>query len=287
MSRESPTMQRIHSFLNKSQPISFQIVSDLHLEVGQQYDSFTIPTIAPFLILAGDIGSLADFDAYLSFLCRQTKNFEKVFLVLGNHEFFGLASAAALERARKLESEEVLGGKLVLLHKKRFDIPESSVTILGCTLWSKIDEAARDIVQEKVKDFTKIEGRTVDEHNADHESDLTWLRKQIESIRKENNEFAIAEESRRILVITHHAPSMQETARPGQRNNPWSSAFATDLLRLGEWANVKIWIFGHTHFTTEFEKIGIKVMSNQRGYVLPGMVDSKDKNFDMKKVVCV
>lgn len=38
-----------------------QIMSDLHLEVGQQYASFTFPTTAPFLMLAGDIGRLIDY----------------------------------------------------------------------------------------------------------------------------------------------------------------------------------------------------------------------------------
>ncbi|KAH6662844.1 ser/Thr protein phosphatase-like protein superfamily, partial [Halenospora varia] len=274
-------MQHIRPFFNKSQPRSFQIVSDLHLEVGKQYNNVSIPPSAPFLILAGDIGCLADYDAYLSFLARQTTSFETVFLILGNHEFFGLSLVAGLEQARRLENEEVFGGKLVLLHQKRFDIPGSSITILGCTLWSEIDGDAREIVRAKVKDFSKIGGRTLDEHNADHESDLTWLRTQIEEIRKENEEVKTSEERKQILVVTHHAPSMQETARPEQVNNPWSSAFATDILKEGEWENVKLWVFGHTHFSTEFEKFGVKVVSNQRGYVLPGMAESKDKNFDV------
>ena len=39
-----------------------QILSDLHLEVGQQYSSYTFPATAPFLLLGGDIGRLIDYE---------------------------------------------------------------------------------------------------------------------------------------------------------------------------------------------------------------------------------
>ena len=31
----------------------------------------------------------------------------------------------------------------------------------------------------------------------------------------------------------------------------------------------RYWIFGHTHFSTQFEKASTKVLANQRGYVFP------------------
>lgn len=37
-----------------------QILSDLHLEVGQQYRTYTFPVMAPLLLLAGDIGNLTN-----------------------------------------------------------------------------------------------------------------------------------------------------------------------------------------------------------------------------------
>ncbi|RFU27231.1 hypothetical protein B7463_g9118, partial [Scytalidium lignicola] len=150
-------VDKISSLFSKSSSPSFQILSDLHLEVGQQYISFKIPISAPYLILAGDIGRLIDYDSYLVFLAAQTAQFEQVFLILGNHEFYGLSFTAGLEQAQKLEHEEVLGGRLILLHQKRFDIPNSRVTILGCTLWSKILEDAKQVVRMRVKDFEKID----------------------------------------------------------------------------------------------------------------------------------
>lgn len=277
-------MNKIRSFFSKSSPSAFQILSDLHLEVGQQYSSFIVPPSAPYLILAGDIGRLIDYESYLAFLTKQAAQFEQVFLVLGNHEFYGLSFLAGLERAQKLENEAVLNEKLVLLHQRRYNIPNSEITILGCTLWSTVPEDAREVVRLKVKDFEKIEGWTVDDHNASHEADLTWLRHQALDIQRQNKSGAKGERVRNILVVTHHAPSMQETSSPKDVSNPWSSAFATDLLGDASWGEVKAWVFGHTHFTTQFERNGIKVLSNQRGYVLPGSREGKSGKRDGKKV---
>ena len=61
-----------------------QILSDLHLEIDQQYSSFSIPARAKTLILGGDVGRLVDYDNYRAVLQKQTDQFQTVFLVLGN-----------------------------------------------------------------------------------------------------------------------------------------------------------------------------------------------------------
>jgi hypothetical protein len=43
---------------------SFQVLSDLRLEIGQQYSSFKFPVTAPCLILAEDIGRLIDYELF-------------------------------------------------------------------------------------------------------------------------------------------------------------------------------------------------------------------------------
>ncbi|SPO04278.1 related to Ser/Thr protein phosphatase superfamily [Cephalotrichum gorgonifer] len=262
----------------------FQILSDLHLELGQQYSTYTFPATAPNLILAGDIGLLTHYDAYLSFLHKQTSRYERVFLVLGNHEYYGLDHATALSTAQKLEGESRLKGKLSLLQQTRVDLP-GAVTVLGCTLWSSVPEEAKDVVGRKVNDFSRIEDWTVDSHNKAHKSDLTWLMAELDDILLDDSE-------RSVLVVTHHAPSVQETSRPEHLGNPWTSAFATDILSNEEdeaWGLVKYWVYGHTHFSTEFEKCGIRVFSNQRGYVVPGVVSKKgpDTGFDAGRTIQV
>ncbi|KAL5338009.1 Metallo-dependent phosphatase-like protein [Aspergillus crustosus] len=275
--------EKILSIFDKSSA-SFQVLSDLHLEVNQQYLSFEIPVCAKHLILAGDVGRLVDYDNYRCFLQKQTERFELIFLILGNHEFYNDTFAAGLHRARQLEQEPSLNGRLILLHQERYDIPGSQVTILGCTLWSRVPDEARDIVCSKIQDFKKIQNWTVNDHNGSHEADLAWLLREIKSIQSKNK---TQNKKQSILVVTHHAPSLQGTSSPQHANNPWSSAFATDILsQISKSSGVKTWVFGHTHYTAEFRSRGIRVVANQRGYVLP-WTDSKGSKdgFDLGKVI--
>jgi predicted phosphodiesterase len=256
---------------------SFQVLSDLHLEVGQQYSSFDFPATAPYLILAGDIGQLSDYDAFRSFLAIQTTRFELVLLVLGNHKFYGSSHTKTLELATRMEKEPELNDKLMLLHRKKIDVPNSNITILGCSLWSHIPDDAKLMVKSKVNDFKKIEGWSPDSHTKEYEKDIRWLKDQVEIIQKgnkalkPNRTLPETTQKRFILVVTHHAPCLRGTSEPKFDDSPWTSAFATDLLKKADdWSDVKAWVYGHTHYSTELTKAGVRVLSNQRGYVLPG-----------------
>ncbi|KAK4235321.1 hypothetical protein C8A03DRAFT_36819 [Achaetomium macrosporum] len=223
-----------------------QLLSDLHLEVGKQYTTFTFPASAPLLLLAGDIGRLTDYDTYRSFLASQVARYRKVFLLLGNHEFYGLSYESGLETAQHLAEEPSLTDRLVLLHRARWDDPDSDLTILGCTLWPAIPEESCAIVEAKVNDFKMIDG---------------WG--QVAEATRSDPE-------RRILIATHHAPCVEGISRPEHVNNPWAPAFATDLVAQGGWGGVEAWVFGHTQFSSRLSRKGVKLVSNQRGYVFPG-----------------
>ena len=65
--------------------MKIQVYSDLHLEF---YDTFPklIPT-AKYLILAGDIGIINE-TFFSEFIQYVSKNWIKVFYILGNHEYY-------------------------------------------------------------------------------------------------------------------------------------------------------------------------------------------------------
>ncbi|PYI00411.1 calcineurin-like phosphoesterase [Aspergillus sclerotiicarbonarius CBS 121057] len=277
--------QQVWSFFHRSS-VSFQVLSDLHLEINRQYPLYEIPVCAEHLILAGDIGRLTDYDDYRNFLHKQTEQFQWVFLVPGNHEFYNETFTAGLEKAKQLEQEPCFKGRLIILHQKRFDVPGSGVTILGCTLWSKVPPELMDVVRSKAKDFQKIKDWSVEDHNASHDSDLAWLLKEIQSIHQENEKAEKRNKKQSILVVTHHAPSLQRTSSPQHAQNPWRVTFGTDVLSQAV-DGVKVWIFGHTHYTTDFKEKGVRVVSNQRGYVLPWNNAKTEDRFDVKKVIHV
>ncbi|GKZ72395.1 hypothetical protein AnigIFM63309_009377 [Aspergillus niger] len=264
--------------------VSFQILSDLHLEVNQQYSSYEFPACAEYLILAGDIGRLTDYNDYRNFLQKQTDRFRSVFLLLGNHEFYNETFDTGIEMAKQLEEDPSFDGRLIVLHQKRYDVPGSNVSILGCTLWSKVPQESAEVVQSKVKDFQRISDWSVDDHNARHDFDYSWLMKEVHSIHAENRTVAKDSKRRSILVVTHHAPSLQGTSNPKHAQSPWSVAFGTNILSEVP-DGVKVWVFGHTHYNTDFKEKGVRVVSNQRGNVLPGSDPKADSGFDVRKVI--
>lgn len=97
-----------------------------------------------------------DYDNYLKFLQKQTDRFELVFLALGNHEFYNDTLIAGFKKAQQLEQEPCLNGRLVLLHRARYDVPGTNATILGCTLWSNVPEIAKDTVSMKYKTLARF-----------------------------------------------------------------------------------------------------------------------------------
>ncbi|KAJ4260499.1 hypothetical protein NW762_007240 [Fusarium torreyae] len=260
-----------------------QIMSDLHLELNRQYATFDFPVKAPLLVLGGDIGRLVDYDMFLTFLARQTARFEKVFLVLGNHEFYEMSYEDGIEKAKKLEKEEVLEGKLVLLDRNRWDDPDSKLTIVGATLWSNIHPSAAEIVALRVSDYKLISGWSVDKHNDCHARDLAYLTETVTEL----NELP-PESQRNVLLVTHHAPIVNGASRPEHAKAPYKTAFSTDVIQAREFMlGVAVWMFGHTHFTTEFQKGGVRVVANQRGYVLgyKGPTLENTRGFDDERVV--
>ena len=140
-----------------------------------------------------------------------------------------------------------------------------------------------------VPDFRQIKDWRVEDHNAIFESVIAWLREQVAAVAKDNKSLSKRQPKRIILVVTHHALSKEEAARPNYVGNSWSSAFSTDLITdlitaKEHWGNVKTcWVFGHPDYTNEFKKCGITVVGNQGGYVLLGSEKCKREVKDRKK----
>lgn len=267
--------------------VAFQILSDLHLESPAAYDVFDIPPLAPYLALLGDIGIVKD-DGLFSFLEIQLYRFENVYFLLGNHEPYNstweqakekIHSFAASIGSRRLSQESGLG-QFIFLDQTRHDL-SSDVTILGCTLFSKVSENQREGVSFGLNDFYHIEDWTVDAHTAAHEDDLNWLNHQVTQI-------STAEPQRKIIIFTHYSPVDKDprAVNPLHANSPISSGFATDLSLQDCWKSpsVKLWAYGHTHYNICYKDDAHDklIVSNQRGYYF-----SQADRFDIEYVLYI
>ncbi|PGH19836.1 hypothetical protein AJ80_03753 [Polytolypa hystricis UAMH7299] len=266
----------------------FQILSDLHLETPAAYDIFTINPKAPYLALLGDIGYVKD-KGFLDFLRQQLQNFQIVFLLLGNHEPFesDLVEAKSvlnqfavdMEKSRQEAKEEERLGEFIFLDQTRYDI-SPTVTVLGCTLFTHVVPEQSEAVSFGVNDFYRINNWSIEAHQKAHVSDRAWLNREVESISR-------VEPERKIVVLTHHCPCVnEEVVNPAHAKSNLSSGFMSNLSNDVCWksANVKVWAFGHTHYNCDFKdaETGKRVLSNQRGYYF-----AQSKGFNGEKVVRV
>ncbi|KAM5445033.1 hypothetical protein MferCBS31731_000492 [Microsporum ferrugineum] len=117
------------------------------------------------------LGVYATTKNMFTFLAAQCAQFDHVFLVLSNHEFYWISHQDGLQAAKALEGEPPLFGKHTILNRNRVDI-NRRVTILGCTLWSHIPEVSQLWVRMKVADFSIIKDWTVEAHNTEHNRDV-------------------------------------------------------------------------------------------------------------------
>jgi hypothetical protein len=133
-----------------------------------------------------------------------------------------------------------------------------------------LPEQERDVGM-RVNDFYEIKKWSVGDHNAAHRSDVEWLKRELAVLSEEP--------SRRVIVLSHHSPTM--ISDPRYRNSPLTSVFSTDLVpRQFDGCQICVWAFGHTHYNSDFTAGGVRLFSNQRGYV-----HSLSVGFDVRKVV--
>ncbi|KAI7335289.1 hypothetical protein KC315_g3327 [Hortaea werneckii] len=217
MNFSKPTVK---PFPGQTSTISIQFLSDIHLD-RLLYQHVPIEPAAPILLLIGDIGRFDDYDQYRDFLVHQSAHYEKAILVAGNHEFYSSSRTEGLEAAERLVREQKMNSKLLFLNQARFDVPNTNVTILGCSLHSPI---APDYTK-LTHDFARIKDWRVADHNSEHERDLAWLKSSIAACSNEQPQ-------RRKVVATHYAPAFEKTAHPATKTTPSANASpATPSLR--------------------------------------------------------
>jgi len=119
---------------------------------------------------------------------------------------------------------------------------------------------------EKKKDSdSPVQKLQVDDTVKWHKEAVTWIKKEIKEAKK-NKE--------KIVILSHHAPTFNNSSDPKYQDSENNTAFATNLEYL--FPDVDTWCFGHTHWNadqympwkSEDQQSGkTRVVTNQFGYV--------------------
>ncbi|GAB1858228.1 metallophosphoesterase [Flavobacteriaceae bacterium MHTCC 0001] len=248
--------------------MKIQICSDLHLEFTNNRAWLSDNPLVPkgdILIVAGDTYYLEKDFSELDFIKNVSDDFEQVFLIPGNHEYYGGFDAkTALEPMKK----EVLENVFLV---NNYSVKIDNVNFIFSTMWSKIERNILDIMRGMV-DFRRIRfGETllsVNDFNEIHEKAFEFITDEV------------SKEGRKV-VVTHHLPS-EECNVDEFKGSVLNNAFCVDKTSFILNNDIDYWVYGHSHRNMGDFKIGnTKMMTNQLGYV--GM--NEHYSFNNQKII--
>jgi predicted phosphohydrolase len=236
--------------------MKIQYCSDLRLEFPENLKFFRrnpLNVVGEILVLAGDVVTFRDLENAKEFIDFASTNYEAVYWVPGNHEYYG---------------SDINGKPNPLFEKIRdnfFLVNNQSIVVGGVrlvltTLWSRIDPRHEWDIQRSVADFSAIarNGRkfTTADFTLLHKESVSFLKRVFQEPGKEP-----------IVAVTHHVPSLMNYPKI-YKNSPLTEAFAVELFDLIEDSGAACWIYGHHHFNTPEFSIGrTRMLTNQLGYV--------------------
>ena len=260
--------------------MKFQYISDIHLESmnNNDYNQFLqlFQPSAPILILAGDIGNPYQ-PRYHEFLQYINNKYEKIFLITGNHEYYGNEIGATRQYLQELIK---LFPNIIYLENNYYDY--QNYRFIGTTLWSLITNPLYEINDTKYIHYLDI-----NLYNKEHQQAKEFLETTLEMTMKEyqnqqssssssltqsdQQQFASNTSSiQKCIIITHHIPSYdlihpKYLLPPYQNYNQW---FATNLNSLLEKYHsiINCWIYGHTHTALIKYLYEVPYLCNPIGY---------------------
>jgi predicted phosphohydrolase len=232
-----------------------QYCSDLHLEFWENRDFLEGTPLQPkgdILLLAGDIVPFAIMDKYDYFFDFISDNFDLVYWLPGNHEYYH-ADAAIRSGAlhEKVRSNVFLVNNIAAQH--------DDVKLIFSTLWSNISPASEPYVQGSVNDFRLIK------FNGHPFSPADFNRLHLDSLRFIQEELGKGY-PRKTVVISHHVPTFFHYPEKykGDRLN---EVFGVELFDFIEGSGIDYWIYGHHHNNVPDFLIGkTQLLTNQVGY---------------------
>ena len=258
------------------------LASDIHLEFGDL--EFTNEG-ADILVLAGDImiaQNLYDHTTesiqnsidqniklgnrqeeavkYRKFLEQASVQFKHVIMIAGNHEFYHGRWYRALDTMRH-ECNQF--HNVYFLEDQVKEIDE--VLFVGSTLWTDMNKNewhTKYQVKQGMSDFKIIKNDQNGYRNLHPDDVIVRHSKSLEFIKN-----TIVNTSKKIVVVTHHAPSDMSVADCYKGDILMNGAYRSNLEDFIMDSNINLWCHGHTHFSFDYMLGNTRVVCNPRGYI--------------------
>lgn len=233
--------------------MKIQIISDLHIEfLTCLQTEKIISTIQPngdVLVLAGDIGN-PNHPSYIHFLEQINKKFSKIFLITGNHEYYG----DDVQNCNKKIQDLCLGLENVSFLSSSYE-DYLGFRWIGTTLWSLVEPTT----PFRINDVKKIRLFSIQEYNQLHQESVDFL-----------NTTLAHSTTIPSIVITHHLPSHQlihpkYKKPPHNHYNQWFASSLDPFIQQYT-HQIPLWIYGHTHDFSHLQLYETQMVCNPLGY---------------------
>ncbi|ASK29968.1 phosphoesterase [Chryseobacterium sp. T16E-39] len=248
--------------------MKIQIISDLHQEFGSTDLSFDK---ADVVVLAGDINLGTKGIEWI----KDKISKKPVIYVLGNHEYYKGSYPKTLNKIKEAAKDSAV----FVLEDSFVDIED--VRFHGATLWTDFSIFGNPvqygmICQPRMNDYKKIKRdpsyskmRTIDTFKI-HQFSRIALQENLEKSRGLKN-----------IVVTHHAPSIQSVPVE-YKNDPLTSAYASDLEDLIIEYKPLYWVHGHIHTPCRYTIENTEIICNPHGYI-----DEKYNGYEKELIINV
>jgi DNA repair exonuclease SbcCD nuclease subunit len=261
-------------------------MSDIHLEVCP----FIIPPMVEdtntILILAGDVFNKSCFNNNTSInFFKLLNRFRSVIYVPGNHEYYG-GHISMVDNDIK---NWFIKNDITNIHYlNNNEIVIDNIAFIGSTLWTDVNNGnpiSRIDIENGMNDYKKIRSEgyrklltkdTIKLHNISKK----YIIDRIEFHKNEN---------RKVVVISHHAPSELSIA-PKYKNDPLNFGYFSNISEIID-NGPDLYFHGHMHDTFNYILGNTKVICNPRGYAKTissnYMEDSKINPIEINNPDCI
>ena len=230
-----------------------RILSDLHLEFGL----FDPPKVdADAVVLAGDVHPGLRGLPWM----REAFPDLPILFVPGNHEYYG----HKIPKLTLQLKEAARDSRILVLEQDRVELGDC--VFLGATLWTDFSLLGEPAVSQAaaasgMTDFRRI--RIQPTYSRFRPADARRIH--FQTVHWLEAEFRAAA-GRKLVVITHHAPSAR-SLDPNRQADPLGPAYASNLDPLVEGSAARLWIHGHIHRASDYLVGSTRVIANPRGDV--------------------
>lgn len=237
-----------------------QYLSDIHLEFMTKVPKIIVK--ADVLCLAGDIGYPYS-GIYKDFLIKMNRDFKKVFLITGNHEYYNSEKYGD----HSMNDVNTMINSIIKFHKlenitflnNSYEV-YNDIIFVGTTLWSNIQsQNMNDIAL--MNDFKQIENMTYDTYKLLHLKCCNFIENALVDINKDDK---YKDKNNKIVMMTHHLPSFKLIDEKHALSD-FNCFYASNCDKYFV-EPIKAWIYGHTHTPNQTIINNIKFACNPKGY---------------------